>query len=95
MIGRPGPEVAFFKADMRLYQELNRYIPASCFATRSVTGNTRTNGKRSAFRTPKQDREATLLASGMSVKNSAAKVDAGRRTVYDWLEQDGLARELL
>ena len=40
------------------------------------------------FPTPKQDHAATLLASGMSVKNCAAKIDAGLRTVYDWLEQD-------
>jgi hypothetical protein len=38
--------------------------------------------------TPKQDHAATLLASGMSVKDCAAAVGAGLRTVYDWLEKD-------
>jgi hypothetical protein len=42
----------------------------------------------SAQLTPKQDHAATLLASGMSVKNCAETIDAGLRTVYDWLEKD-------
>jgi hypothetical protein len=41
-----------------------------------------------AFPTPKQDRAATLLAGGTSVRDCAAAVSAGVRTVYDWLDRD-------
>jgi hypothetical protein len=43
---------------------------------------------------PKQDACAALLATGKSVRDCAAEVDAGVRTVYDWLEQDKFKKQV-
>jgi hypothetical protein len=42
---------------------------------------------------PKLDACAALLASGKSVLECAAELDAGVRTVYEWLEQDEFKRQ--
>jgi hypothetical protein len=43
---------------------------------------------------PKQDRAAALLASGATVKSCAAEVDAGERTIYDWLLLDTFKKQV-
>jgi hypothetical protein len=43
---------------------------------------------------PKQDRAAALLASGMNVRNCAAEVDAGERTLFEWLLLDEFKKQV-
>jgi hypothetical protein len=43
---------------------------------------------------PKQDRAAALLASGMNVRNCAAEVDAGERTLLEWLLRDEFKKQV-
>jgi hypothetical protein len=43
---------------------------------------------------PKQDRAAALLASGSTVKRCAEEVEAGERTLYDWLALDELRKQV-